>query len=952
MRALLLSLLILLTTLPGLARFQLFTQSNHGELEWKTMESEHFYIHYPTPLEELARETASVAEQIYGPVTQQLQHEPKRRTHLAISDSDQFVNGAAIPDGSIRIFVRQNLSAEMFDMQHEWLRTVIAHEFQHIVAFSAMRDWSGTLGMILFAEIPGWWMEGLAEYYTERWNTLRSERDLRQAALENELSSMEAHDKGLPMVLYLAWRDGDSTLVKICSWRNKFTNNYSFPSAFKKVTGQTPAEFENEWKRVMEARYNADLALREEVSEIGQRFNLPLYRVSWMRLLPDSSAWLATGRRYKSDFELALYRISTDSTKHVSRLAAGPLHRRFALSPDGDRVAFARRHRNRHAAIEYDLHELVLSTDSERRVTHGARAYDPVYGSDGSLYYISEEDGVELRRDGSPESVVYHAVRHEELFSPVISPNGEWVAFSTHDENGLRGLKLLKFQSGQTMLVDPSTEDADRYPLWTNDSTLVYTSTRDGVANLFSYCLSDEDETRITDSGEDMMAICTAAPLSGRFVALAADSADHDRLLLVEEDRVTERVQLNYRSRFEEWRAKMPDIECPAVNPDAPVELSPSYSYRWWRMRMQTWMALPYPGGAFGMVMFSDALALDDVMAAAAYSHEDEDESGAYLILINRMTDWDIVLATSYQSDVAVRVYDGQAMWEISNAIQLGLSRRLDLSAFPHFSGVLTFGAGIWDSKIQSREDLLEDLDPAYPVPVDSRTGLAGAEVRLRYSPFSKADNVWSYGGGTGLSAVATFARPDFYGEADYDWQALDLYHLQPTPVRRLQVFARVRGENLAAREIEVQRALAFSGDPSLGTLYGRPLSPFAPSGRTEFRGLDRLILGDQYGLATGEIRFDLGNLELFEVLGLGLEHTALAWFWDAGVMNTKGGESTSVATCGLEAQCLIGADGLGILAFAAGYAGETWSFADPFEDEENEDRNRWYWRLHLAKPF
>ena len=457
---------------------------------------------------------------------------------------------------------------------------------------------------------------------------------------------------------------------------------------------------------------------------------------------------------------------------------------------------------------------------------------------------------------------------------------------------------------------------------------------------------------RISDASEDLMAVCAPASLGEYFVALALDSAGTSRPLLVNEARACERKELDFGPRYEQWRTRMPEIACPPVDPGRSVELSPAYSYRWWRVRVQSYLAFPYPGGAAGTILFADALALNDVVLAGAYSSTNEDASGAFVMVVNRMTNWDISLSSSYRSDLQLRIYDDQLLAELSSSAVLAFSRRLDVSDYPHLQGRLTVGGGIWDAEVADLEDLLADLGDNYPQPGDFRTGLVGADLVLRHSPRVRADGVWSPGGGTGVQLSATFARPGIYGEADYDWQALDLYHLQETPLKFLQLFGRLRGENLVAREIEAQHRLAFSGDPSLGTQFYRPLSPFAPAGRTEFRGLDRLIGGDQYGLATGEVRLDVGELGLFEVLGLGVQRAALAWFWDAGQMRTKGGVSTAAATCGLEAQCELGAGGMGVLAFAIGYGGETWNFMEPFLEEDAIDTNQWYWRLHLSRPF
>ena len=57
---------------------------NHPELEWKTIETEHFLIHYHEETKRSAEEAAAVAENIYLPVTSYYDFEPDEKTHLII----------------------------------------------------------------------------------------------------------------------------------------------------------------------------------------------------------------------------------------------------------------------------------------------------------------------------------------------------------------------------------------------------------------------------------------------------------------------------------------------------------------------------------------------------------------------------------------------------------------------------------------------------------------------------------------------------------------------------------------------------------------------------------------------------------------------------------------------------------------------------------------------------
>ena len=120
-----------------------FSQSlyNHPELEWFTFETEHFIIHFHKETENTARETATVAEYIYGPITELYNYEPPEKTHIILKDTDDYANGAAYSfDNKIEIWALPLA----FDLRgaHRWLQNVITHEFTHIIQIQASVKYS------------------------------------------------------------------------------------------------------------------------------------------------------------------------------------------------------------------------------------------------------------------------------------------------------------------------------------------------------------------------------------------------------------------------------------------------------------------------------------------------------------------------------------------------------------------------------------------------------------------------------------------------------------------------------------------------------------------------------------------------------------------------------------------------------------------------------------------
>ena len=68
---------------------------NHPELDWRTIETKHFLVHFHNGTERTGQEVATIAESIYGPVTTMYDHEPDQKVSFIIRDHDDYSNGGA-----------------------------------------------------------------------------------------------------------------------------------------------------------------------------------------------------------------------------------------------------------------------------------------------------------------------------------------------------------------------------------------------------------------------------------------------------------------------------------------------------------------------------------------------------------------------------------------------------------------------------------------------------------------------------------------------------------------------------------------------------------------------------------------------------------------------------------------------------------------------------------------
>ncbi|HEX5057533.1 MAG TPA: hypothetical protein VFX02_13685 [Gammaproteobacteria bacterium] len=147
-------------------------------LDWYTLESAHFLIHFPGGAESLAQRTAAIAEEVHAglsPLIGRAGWQPRDKTEIALSDEVDSPNGLTTPVPYNRSLLyiappRELDSLEDFD---DWLKLLITHEYAHILHLDKVSGfWSGARSVfgrfpLFFPNLfePAWLIEGYATYH-------------------------------------------------------------------------------------------------------------------------------------------------------------------------------------------------------------------------------------------------------------------------------------------------------------------------------------------------------------------------------------------------------------------------------------------------------------------------------------------------------------------------------------------------------------------------------------------------------------------------------------------------------------------------------------------------------------------------------------------------------------------------------------------------------------------
>ena len=167
---------IIICSISVVSHANVFHDSN---LNWKTIETEHYYLHFHDGEESIVRKFLPVANHIHNQVTDFLQWVPKDKTHVVFTDEFDLSNGFAtvFPRTNTHIFLSSPDDINSLEDNDGWLELVFRHEYLHIVHLDKARGAPLTVRKILGrhpfyipttfpnAYQPNWYIEGLATYY-------------------------------------------------------------------------------------------------------------------------------------------------------------------------------------------------------------------------------------------------------------------------------------------------------------------------------------------------------------------------------------------------------------------------------------------------------------------------------------------------------------------------------------------------------------------------------------------------------------------------------------------------------------------------------------------------------------------------------------------------------------------------------------------------------------------
>lgn len=497
---------------------------------WRTLETDHFRIHYVEHLEPIARRMATIAERAHRNLSRQLDWQPRRLTHLVVLDDTDYAQGITYVGAQnvIRLWVaapEADTTLEDFD---DWFSLLIIHEYTHLIHIDQARGIPVLINSI-FGQVyhpmqftPTWLTEGYAvhEESTQtsggRVRSTMFDMYLRMAVLEDEFVRIDQATNstrlfpqgnvpylyGQDFLNYIARRFGDDSLRALAHEMNNDAIPYGLNRAFRRAVGHSVIELWEDWRRSLEVGYRAwEERIREQgltesrqLTDFGERTGPP-------RFNHDGSSIYVYHQSEESPSSIWELDVETGDHDRLT-IAAG----RSVLAPttDGRHIYHARSDRHNIIYQYRDIFRIDLRTGREQRMTDGARAQSVDVSRDGRLvtYAANRTDSSDLWLANSElgsRRRLLRSVGGDQVYTPRFSPDGEQIAISRWRRGGYRDVQIIDVEDGSVREIT-NDQHLDTSPCFSPDGRwLLFSSDRTGIANLYAYDLENDQLRQMTN---------------------------------------------------------------------------------------------------------------------------------------------------------------------------------------------------------------------------------------------------------------------------------------------------------------------------------------------------------------------------------------------------------------------------------------------------------------------
>jgi Tol biopolymer transport system component len=566
--------LLLLVICAGRAPAQYFGRNKvqYRSFDFHVMKTPHFDIYFYPEEEAATRDAARMAERWYSRLSRVLDHEFTQRqpvilyaSHPDFQQTTTLSGDIGEGTGGVTEAYKQRVVLP-FAYSYEETDHVLGHELVHAFQYDISglgRAGGGLEAAARRFDVPGWFVEGMAEYLSVGPVDPLTAIWLRNAALSGDIPTIDqlSHDPrifpyryGQALWAYIGGRWGDATIGQILELAGE---GVPYEETFQQVLNISLDDLSSDWQASIRRSYLPQLATRREAREVAR----PLItntreggRLNVAPVLSPDGRWVV----FLSELnfiDVELHLANAQTGRVIRTLQKGSafdphfgslryINSAGAWSPDSKRFAFG--------ALR-DSHDVLVLLDVDQGSRLREYAVDgvgeitsPSWSPDGQTIVFSGQAGgttdlyaLDLR---SGDARKLTDDRFADL-QPAFSPDGKRLAFVT-DRFGTRfdgltygpyQLATLELDSKEIRPVPEMMGPHNINPQWTRDGAgLFFISNRSGIPNVYRVELASGALSQVTNiysgvSGiTDLSPALTVATGSDRLLFTAFESKGYN----------------------------------------------------------------------------------------------------------------------------------------------------------------------------------------------------------------------------------------------------------------------------------------------------------------------------------------------------------------------------------------------------------------------------------------